>query len=180
MIIKKCIFLGIILTSSASHALGPRTLTPIDATYSPMNKQDFHYVIAYGEGVYVGSERWPNYETFVCAGLHNKTPGKLVNGYCYYPSHGDEKKNSTYFMLIDKSYQWKLASLVLDGDKAITSRAWDGGDYSYHCRYTTPQERGGETFSGKYLPGTGACYYANNGDEIKIKDENKFDILITY
>jgi len=61
----------------------------------------------------------------------------------------------------------------------ITTRAYDEGDLSYHCRCYDNSD--GSVYPGKYLLGRGACYYANNGDEVKIKDASKFDILVpTY
>jgi hypothetical protein len=80
-------------------------------------------------------------------------------------------------------YEWVSAvtlSQFYRAPKAITTRARDGGDLSYHCRYYDLPQYGGDgsVYPGKYLPRKGACYYANNGDEKKITDASKFDILV--
>jgi len=111
------------------------------------------------------------------------TPGKLVRGHCYYPNHGDEHQDSSYHYLKPNTYFWKTASNMNNGDRAVSTGEWDAGGYVYHCR-TNPTysqwigEFPKSTRVGKYVPGTGTCYFGWYGDETKVTEPFLFEILI--
>lgn len=168
------LFTSLILVTASANALGPRNLTPQDAQYISMTKTEFNSgTSGSSQAVYAGQEG--SYSVHVCAGNGSAlTPGKLVKGNCYYANNGEEHRNSNYFMLVNDNYTWKRASSMPEGSTAITTRDWDAGDFLYHCRTI----KNGKTFAGKYLPGTGKCYYGYKGDEKDVTDAGTFDILV--
>jgi len=181
--IKSLLIASIFLNSYSALAQGPK-LNPLYVQPKLYSKHQYNQ----GNGVwdlrfkgvkYAGIEYNPQYESYICASKGGKTPGKLVNGYCYYPSGGDERKNSQYY-IYDHSNNtiWKDAWLINDGRYAPSTYSRDGGDLSYFCRYRD-LSGDGSMYPGKYLPGRGACYYANNGDEIKITDPYRYEILVS-
>jgi len=170
----KWLSVSLILATASANALGPRSLTPQDAQYISMTTAEFKDNIhLWAMAVYAGEER--GHSVYVCAGNGSAlTPGKIVKGNCYYANNGDERRNSNYFMLVNDNYMWQRASSLPEFSTAITTRDWDAGDFLYHCR--TFKDR--KAFAGKYLPGTGKCYYGYNGSEIPVTNANTFDILV--
>lgn len=178
MINKKILLAALLICSSSAHALGPRILTPVDGIYEPMTTNNFNS----GGGIFsaVSAGRELQKSIYVCAGNGSaKTPGKLINGNCYYANNGDEHKNTSYYMLSSANffggYKWVRADTLSAGARAITTRDWDAGNYLYHCQYMeTPLE----SRVGKYLPGTGKCYWGYFGDEKNSTDASRFNILV--
>jgi hypothetical protein len=179
--INKKIYLSLAIAFStfSVFASGPTSLNPIDGYYLSSNNYNLSGSVPDPSWVSGGRENG-NY-VYVCAGNGSaKTPGKLINGKCYYANNGDEHRNTTYHILINQgilaNYRWMKASEMSPGASAITTRDWDAGDYIYHC-LANPSLNGND-YVGKYLPGTGKCYWSYYGDEKSTSDASKFKILI--
>lgn len=188
---RNWITIPLLLVATSVLAGGPTNLSPYDGEYRAMNVDTYrllgmsdtantNYLLG---GVYAGQEfhtqTTPGWATYVCAGNGSAlTPGKLVKGYCYWPNNSDEKRDETYHYLVANNYEWKRADSVANGDSAVTSRDWDAGSYIYHCRAYDHFSYADKVKVGKYVPGTGKCYWGWFDEEYSESNPFWFDILV--